>query len=323
MEKLAYYRSIINEALKDFLSDYTPEVVSLYEPIRYALEGGKKIRPASVLLSTEAFGGEYKHAIDIAIAVEMFHNFTLIHDDIMDNSPMRRGKPTVYHKWSQNQAILSGDALLILVYKKLESLPPKKIYSILELLNNTALAVCEGQQLDLEFETKDFVSEAEYLKMIKLKTSVLIGASLAMGAIIADADKDAISEIYNFGVNLGIAFQIQDDLFDVYADEQTFGKKIGNDILTNKKTFLVISAYSKADALIREELRFAFANLQGERKIFEVKRLYDELNIKDVAIKRIEEYYNKALKNLNQLNIDAEGKKIFEQYANYILKRTY
>ncbi len=321
---LTTLREEIIRNLEDFFSGYSPEVQELYEPISYALEDGKKIRPVSVLLSTDVFGGDMEEAKIPAISLEIFHNFTLLHDDVMDNSPVRRNRPTVQSKWNANQAILSGDAMMIFVYQKLLQLPENKIKKVMRMINKTALQVCEGQQLDMDFERRLNISLSEYLKMIKLKTGVLIAASLSMGAIISEAPESDIQNIYDFGINLGIAFQIQDDYFDTFGNYEIFGKKIGNDIVTNKKTFLLINALEKAKGEQLEYLKgvFSKATQNQEEKIERVKNIFKDLEIDQMSLKKIEEYYKKALKNLDNIKKAREEKKhLLYDFAEYILKR--
>jgi len=324
MEKLKEYHKIVIDNLKDIYSAYKPEVEKLYDPITYSLEGGKKIRPVSVLLSADVFDGNLNLAAIPAFAVEMFHNFTLLHDDVMDNSPVRRNRPTVHAKWNANQAILSGDAMMILVYQKLLELPENKLKPVIELINKTALQVCEGQQLDMDFETSLHVPLDRYITMIKLKTAVLLAASLALGAIIADASEDDIHNIYDFGINIGLAFQIQDDYFDTFADYETFGKKIGNDIVTNKKTFLLINALNRAGGQkkIRLEHLFSTETKDETSKIAEVKSIFDELDIKQISKEQINKYYQDALKNLDSITgANKEKKKLLYEFAEYVIKR--
>ena len=228
----------------------------LYDPIDYVMSlGGKRIRPSLLLMSADAFGANPKDFVNQALAIEVFHNFTLLHDDVMDNAPVRRGKPTVHVKWSESTAILSGDAMLIKAYELLaDGIPDDKLPSVLALFSRTAREVCEGQQLDMEFESRNDVAESEYLEMIRLKTAVLLAASLKIGAMLAGADNDKADFIYEFGINIGLAFQLKDDLLDVYGDPDSFGKQVGGDIKERKKTFLLINAYAKATALQRERL---------------------------------------------------------------------
>ncbi len=324
MQILEKYRKIVIENLRDIFSGYKPEVAKLYEPVVYALEGGKKIRPISVLLSADVFGGDVQQAVKPAIALEIFHNFTLLHDDVMDNSPVRRNRPTIQAKWNPNQAILSGDAMLILVYQKLLQLPENKIVTVLDMINKTGLQVCEGQQLDMDFEDLINISTDEYLQMIRLKTGVLIAASLAIGAIMADATEQDVQNIYDFGINLGLAFQIQDDYFDTYADFDTFGKAIGNDIVTNKKTFLSVTALNLAKNAKKAKLEryFSTKTENKEQKIVEVKQIYNDLDVPRIAKNEIEKYYLKSLENLNKIETAlSEKKHLLFDFAEYILKR--
>ena len=318
-----YYEIAIKE-LNDFKSGYSPQVESLYSPIEYALEGGKKIRLLSVMLGADTFGGDLDEASIVAAAVEIFHNFTLLHDDVMDNSPVRRNRPTVQAKWNPNQAILSGDAMLILVYQKLLQLKPEKIPSITTLLNKTALEVCEGQQLDMEFETRTDITMDEYLKMIKLKTAVLLATALATGAMVSATSQNNIDNIYNFGLNLGMAFQVQDDYFDTFGDFDTFGKKIGNDIVTNKKTFLIIKALELADENTRKRLTELYTTPQTDEgvKIQEVTEIFKSLNIDKIALQTAEKYYSEALIFLDKIqDIPDTKKRVLLEFAEFILKR--
>jgi len=323
-EYLYQHREKIVLNLKDFFSGYKPEVKELYEPIAYILEGGKKIRPVSTLLACDVFGGNIEQATIPAIALEIFHNFTLIHDDVMDNSPVRRNRATVHEKWNKNQAILSGDAMMIFVYQKLVQLPTNILKEVMTLINKTGLQVCEGQQLDMDFENHLDISLEQYLKMIRLKTAVLIAASLALGAIISGASESDIKNIYDFGINLGIAFQIQDDYFDTFADYKTFGKKIGNDIITNKKTFLLIKALEKANGDDLNYLKEIFSKPteNEEDKINKVKNIFKKLDIDKIAKNSMEEYYNKAIKNIDNIESSIPEKKhLLYDFAEYILKR--
>ncbi len=317
---------MVEQELEKFRNSFRSDVISLYQPVFYALEGGKKIRPTLVLMSAEAFGGNLDEALIPAVAVEMFHNFTLIHDDIMDNSPLRRGRETVQKKWGLNQALLSGDALLILVYQRLQQLDNRKFDRILPLFNTTALQVCEGQQLDMEFETSQNVSIDDYLKMIRLKTAVLIAMSLAIGAIIANARDKDVDLIYEYGLNLGLSFQIQDDYLDAFGNQDVFGKKIGNDILTKKKTFLLISALDKADKHTGDKILNLINDeyLNDEEKIKNVIEIYKSLKINDLAKERILDFYAAALKSLEKITgLTDEKKKVFKDFADYLIKREF
>jgi len=322
MFTLTQLQELISEKIK--LLNFDKEPKGLYEPINYTLAaGGKRIRPIMVLAGCNLFSETVESAIPVALAFEIFHNFTLLHDDIMDNSPVRRNKKTVHVKWNSNTAILSGDAMMIEAYDLLSNLPPDLLGKTLKLFNRTALEVCEGQQYDMDFETKELVSEEDYLKMIKLKTSVLIAGALKAGAIVGGAnDKDA-DLIYNFGLNIGLAFQIQDDLLDTYADTAVFGKKTGNDILTGKKTFLLINALQKAKPKMFEELKMLIKNknITDDEKIHSIIKVYNILNIKEITKTKVREYHQKAIKYLE--NISCENKKKTEllNFASLIMQR--
>ncbi|HBG58601.1 MAG TPA: isoprenyl synthetase, partial [Porphyromonadaceae bacterium] len=270
----------IEEAIRKIPFDMKP--VTLYEPIRYALSvGGKRIRPMLVLLATDMFGQEIEVSVKPAIGIEIFHNFTLLHDDLMDNSDMRRGMPTVHKKWDASTAILSGDAMLIESYKYVASVPPAVLPEIMSLFSKTAMEVCQGQQLDMDFEKRTDVSESEYLEMIMLKTAVLLACSLKVGALLAGASPHDAELLYNFGINIGLAFQLKDDLLDVYGDAKTFGKNIGGDIVSNKKTYLLIKALKTAgDGQRTELLKWISAEkFDKNEKIESVKNIYNDLNL--------------------------------------------
>lgn len=298
------------------------EPKGLYTPIRYILEdGGKRIRPLLCLLSADLCGGRVREALPAAIAVEVFHNFTLLHDDIMDRAPMRRGRPTVHLKWSENSAILSGDAMLILAYQILASgnyggLLPE----LIAVFNRAAMEVCQGQQYDMEFEVSDRpVSREEYIGMIRLKTSVLLAAALEMGAIVGGASPAERRALYDFGVNLGLAFQIQDDLLDTYGDAATFGKTIGGDIAVGKKTFLHITAMERATAAQREAV---LAPGDMAEKLPRVRGIYDALGVRSAAEAAIEEYFAGAMAALHKAHAVPERLAVLEKYAYSLLKRT-
>lgn len=324
MQRLKIYQQLVIDNLNQIFSGYKPEIKKLYEPIIYSLQGGKKIRSVSVLLSTDIFEGNLKEALIPAFAVEMFHNFTLLHDDVMDNSFVRRNKQTVHAKWNINQAILSGDAMMILVYQKLIELPSQKIKPVIEMINKTALQVCEGQQLDMDFETTLDVPSDEYMQMIKLKTAVLLAASLSLGAIISEASENDIKNIYEFGINIGLAFQIQDDYFDTFGEFKTFGKKIGNDIITNKKTFLLINALNIADDSEKDTLKKLYSdeNIDQQTKIDEVKNIFYKLQIPEITKEKIKSLYENAQKNIENLKgISSSKKEQLYEFAEYIIKR--
>jgi geranylgeranyl diphosphate synthase type II len=296
----------------------------LYEPISYSLTpGGKRMRPVMMLMACELFDGDIKKAINPALGIEIFHNFTLLHDDIMDKAPLRRGKETVYQKWDTNTAILSGDTMFAFALDCLIETDTLLIPEILRTFSTTARQVCEGQQYDMEFETAEKVTIADYLTMIRLKTAVLPAASLKIGAIIAGAKPQDAENIYRFGENIGLAFQLKDDLLDVFGDEATFGKHCGGDITSNKKTFLYLKAFDLAignDQLVLQHY-FGGTDFDEETKYREVKRIYENLKIKDFAEKEMDKYYRQSLINLDAIAVE-EGKKAeLKQFAQRLMKR--
>ncbi len=322
MYTISQLQDIISEKISVLNFDKEPK--GLYEPISYTLaSGGKRIRPALLLAACNMFSDNIDRALPAALAFEIFHNFTLLHDDIMDNSPIRRNKPTVHKKWSRNTAILSGDAMMIESYNLLSELPEENLKIILKLFNKTASEVCEGQQYDMDFENCDNVSEEKYLNMIKLKTSVLIAGALKTGAVLGGADEKDADLLYNFGLNLGLAFQIQDDLLDAYGDTVVFGKKTGNDIITGKKTFLLIAALQKSDFKLFEKLRTIIKNkkIEKQEKINSVMKIYNGLKIKDLTERKINFFHAKALKYLKIISCKEEKKTVLLEFADTIRKR--
>lgn len=303
---------------------YIKEPSNLYEPIHYILQlGGKRLRPILTLLTCDIFSDNYQQALDAAVAVEVFHNFTLIHDDIMDSAPVRRGKVTVHKKWNVNTGILSGDAMMIMAYTCFDSYEPSTHKKLLTLFNTTALEVCEGQQLDVDFETRTNVSIVEYIKMITLKTSVLVAAAMKMGAIIANVDEKQSEAIYNFGLNLGIAFQLQDDYLDTFGDFETFGKKIGGDILENKKTFLFLKCIEVANETDKNALLKLYTSKSNDnKKVKDVTNIFIKNNIANYTVQEIEKYTNNAFLALNSLSISDEKKSILESFGVNLMKRT-
>lgn len=284
---------------------------NLYEPILYSMsQGGKRLRPLMALIGCQIFGGDLKRVRAVAMGLEVFHNFTLLHDDIMDNSPIRRGMPTVYKKFGSNTAILSGDTMFVLAYEYISQSHPDILPDILKLFNTTAREVCEGQQLDMDYENQKNVSIDDYLEMIRLKTAVLLGGSLKAGAIAAGASKAAQDSIYDYGINLGMSFQLMDDLLDTFGDESVFGKKTGNDIVTNKKTFLYLKAYEKADFKMKKELDYAFLIENKEVKIQHVKDLFAHLNIKVETEMMVDYYSETANRILEKMNLDSSKQNI-------------
>ncbi|MEO9532387.1 MAG: polyprenyl synthetase family protein [Crocinitomicaceae bacterium] len=320
LAQLDTYRDYIAEELANAKFPTNPS--GLYEPVRYILDlGGKRMRPILSMMACEMFSGEFKGATNAAMGVEIFHNFTLIHDDIMDEAPLRRGKETVHKKWNSNVGLLSGDILMIESYMRLAQYAPALLPKILKLYNITAIEVCEGQQMDMDFETSDEVSIDNYITMIRLKTAVLLGCSLQLGAIVGNAsDKDAL-DIYNFGTNLGIAFQLQDDILDVYADQSKFGKQVGGDILCNKKTFLLLTAIEKANASQKERLEQLFIEPHPETKVNGVKEIYAELGIKETAEAKMSEYYQLAMSNLDSIQVEDSKKQPLRAIAMYLIGR--
>ena len=300
------------------------EPASLYEPIDYILTlGGKRLRPVLTLMSADFFGGNYKQALDASLAVEMFHNFSLVHDDIMDNAPLRRGHQTVHEKWDVNTGILSGDAMLILAYQLFETYEPKVFMQLAVLFSKTALEVCEGQQYDVDFETRNDVTIPQYIKMIEYKTAVLIGASLQMGAIIAEASESCQEKIYAFGKNLGIAFQLQDDYLDAFGNPLTFGKQVGGDIIANKKTFLYLTALQKSTPSEAQELSSLFATMPKDPsdKITAVKEIFVSSGAAKATEDEIVRYTNTSISLLQDIKISQQHKDTLKSFADFLMNR--
>jgi geranylgeranyl diphosphate synthase type II len=321
MQELSDYTHIIEDRLKQL---YVPEEPKdLYEPIRYILQlGGKRIRPALTLMTANLYGQKIDEAMPAALALEVFHNFTLLHDDLMDKALIRRGKPTVHTCWNDNIAILSGDAALILAYQFLEQLSDSVFKNTFRVFNQTAIEVCEGQQFDMDFENRMDVSVAEYLEMIRLKTSVLIAASMKIGAICAEASLPDQNLLYEIGENLGLAFQLQDDYLDVFSNSDTFGKENGGDILNNKKTYLLINALNSDNTKLVNELKVWLEKKEynPEDKIAAVKDIYKQLETGEETQLQAISFINNAIELLNQLEVPSENKKPIE---NIIFKLMY
>lgn len=297
---------------------------NLYEPISYTLSlGGKRVRPILCLMAANLFSDIVDKAVKPAMAIELFHNFTLIHDDIMDKADVRRGKPTVHRKWNTNVAILSGDAAMIVAYKYVAQTDPLLLPEVLKVFNATALEVCDGQQYDMEYEKLPVVTEDDYLHMIELKTSVLLAAAAKIGAILGGASSQDAERLYSFGRYLGLAFQLQDDLLDTYGDPKVFGKAIGGDILANKKTFLMInalrSASSSSHAVLLSLLKSS--EISNEEKINGVKAIFDEVGVKEAAEQKIEFYYKQALAEISKVSVRDERKEVLTTYAEKIMGR--
>ena len=297
---------------------------NLYEPISYILSlGGKRLRPVLVLLTTEIFDTDYKKALDAALAIEVFHNFSLVHDDIMDDAPVRRGHTTVHEKWDINTGILSGDAMLIMAYQLFESYEPMVFRQLAMLFSKTALEVCEGQQYDVDFETRDDVMLPEYLKMIEYKTAVLVAAALKMGAIVAGANDEAQEDMYAFGLNLGIAFQLQDDYLDVFGDPKTFGKQVGGDIIENKKTYLYLKAMNVPSDDVKRELEhlYSIQPKETETKVNAVRAIFRKTKADEATQNAIADYTQKAFEVLHKLDISEEKKAILRQFGENLMNR--
>lgn len=320
MKALAPYTELVEIGLKTI--DFPNHPAELYDPLRYFLEiGGKRVRPVLTLLGAELFGTPKEKAISQALSIEVFHNFTLIHDDIMDEAPVRRGRTTVHKKWNDNIAILSGDVLLIKAYQLLGEIKKKHLPDAFELFNTTAIEVCEGQQMDMNFEERMDVSISEYIEMIRLKTSVLLGAALKIGAIVADASKDDQDKLYQFGQNIGVAFQIQDDILDLYADPEKFGKQVGGDVIANKKTILHLTAVGKASSAQLNVLRQLHQEENAELKVNRTRELFDHLRVKEDCKEMMQSYYKKALDALNSIDVEDAQKQPLIALAEYLMDR--
>ena len=314
----------VNAFLDALPYERTPK--SLYEPIRYVLSmGGKRIRPVLMLLGYNLYKEDTDKILMNAIALETYHNYTLLHDDLMDQADLRRGHETVHKKWDSNTAILSGDSMLVLAYERMAQCDCRHLADVLRLFTTTALEIGEGQQYDMEFETRDDVREEEYIEMIRLKTSVLLACALKIGAILADASAEDADNLYKFGEQIGLAFQLQDDYLDVYGDSKVFGKKIGGDITSNKKTFMLINAFSHANEAQRQELE-KWVNAKSfdrEEKIAAVTRLYNEIGIDKMAQAKIAYYFEQSKKYLDAVQVPAERKEELQKYAQRMMKRKY
>ncbi len=303
---------------------FTRTPKGLYDPVTYVLSlGGKRIRPVLMLMAYNLFREDVKSILQPATGIEVYHNYTLLHDDLMDRADKRRGKPTVHKVWNDNVAILSGDAMLVLAYQFMAQCPSDKLKEVLDLFNLTALEICEGQQMDMEFEQRNDVSEAEYIEMIRLKTSVLLAASLKIGAVLGGASKGDADYLYDFGINLGLAFQLKDDLLDVYGDSARFGKNIGGDILCNKKTYLVIKAFEHADKEQASQLDdwFNRKTFDPQQKIEAVTRLYNQIGVRELCEAKIVEYSRRASESLRLLDVPAENKRELEKLMEELMYR--
>lgn len=316
--------SMVNEFLANLPYERKPK--SLYEPIRYVLSmGGKRIRPTLMLLGYNLFKDNPEMILMNAVALETYHNYTLLHDDLMDNADLRRGHETVHKKWDANTAILSGDSMLVLAYERMAQCDEKHLAKVLKLFTTTALEIGEGQQFDMEFENRNDVREEEYIEMICLKTSVLLACALKMGAILADASDEDAENLYKFGEQIGLAFQLQDDYLDVYGDTKVFGKEIGGDITSNKKTYMLINAFNLANDTQRAELQkwVDAKDFDRAEKVAAVTRLYNEIGIDKLAQDKIAYYFEQSKKYLDAVNVPAERKEELAKYAQKMMKRQY
>ena len=303
---------------------YNRKPESLYAPIRYVLSlGGKRIRPLLMLLSYNLFKDNPEQILSSACALETYHNYTLLHDDLMDKAPLRRGKPTVHCQWNENMAILSGDSMLVLAYERMAQCEQQLLPEVLELFTQTALEIGEGQQYDMEFETRNDVTEQEYIEMIRLKTSVLLACAQKIGAILAGASKQDQDNLYKFGEQIGLAFQLQDDYLDVYGDPKVFGKKVGGDIICNKKTYMLINAYNRADAEQRRELQhwMEAEAFNSDEKVAAVTAIYNKVGVDKLAIEKIAYYFEESKKYLDAVQVSDERKAELRLYAQKMIHR--
>lgn len=316
--------NLVNDFLASLSYDRKP--TSLYEPIEYVLSmGGKRIRPSLMLMAYNLFKEDPQSILMNAIALETYHNYTLLHDDLMDNADMRRGHTTVHKKWNANTAILSGDSMLVLAYERMAQCDAKYLQPVLQLFTETALEIGEGQQYDMEFETRNDVTEEEYIEMIRLKTSVLLACALKIGAILAGASSEDADNLYKFGEQIGLAFQLQDDYLDVYGDSKVFGKEIGGDITSNKKTYMLINAFNHADEQQLQALNTWINAKEFDRKekVAAVTRLYNEMGIDALAQEKIAYYFEQSKKYLDAVSVDPARKEVLKKYAQKMMKRQY
>lgn len=323
MQKLTDYQQIFSDFLETHTHDREPS--NLYNPVNYILKlGGKRLRPLLTLMAAEAFEGDVNLALNAALSIEVFHNFSLVHDDIMDAAPLRRGMPTVHQKWDINTGILSGDAMLIMAYQLFENYEPATFQSLARLFSKTALEVCEGQQYDMDFEQQNDVQIEDYLKMIEYKTAVLVGASLQMGAIVSGASLENQNRIYDFGRNLGIAFQLQDDYLDAFGDPKTFGKQVGGDIIENKKTYLYIKALEAADSKQHETLSLLYhpeSQVNDADKIIQVKTIFKATGAAEKTQHAIQAYTSNAFDILETISIPDSSKTILKEFGVWLMNR--
>ncbi|MGZ4117318.1 MAG: polyprenyl synthetase family protein [Bacteroidia bacterium] len=326
MNTIISYQNQIEQAIKG--KSYGSNPKELYEPISYIMSlGGKRLRPVLVLMACDFFDGDTSKAIHPAIAIELFHNFTLVHDDLMDNAPLRRNQATVHEKWNNSIAILSGDAMMVRAYQELCKADISLLPELLEIFSDTAVKVCEGQQYDMNYESMPKVSITQYIKMIELKTAVLLGGALKIGAVIGNAREEDAQRLYDFGKHIGIAFQLQDDILDVYADAEKFGKQKGGDIIANKKTYLLLKAIemSEGNRYMKEELHqwINAPQFDSKEKVEAVTNIYNFLNVKELARTEMKKHYDLALTFLKDIPVDESKKKALVDFAESLMVRDY
>lgn len=312
----------VNTYLSSLWASRKPD--TLYDPIKYSLSaGGKRIRPTLMMLTYNIYNDEVDSILPIACGLEVYHNYTLLHDDLMDDADIRRGMPTVYKKWNANTAILSGDSMLVLAYQLIAKTPSQKLKPVIDVFTDTALEIGEGQQYDMDFENRTDVSEDEYIEMIRLKTSVLLACSMKIGAMLAGASESDANNLYKYGEQVGLAFQLQDDFLDVYGDTKVFGKAIGGDILSNKKTYMLINAFNYANDRQRAELNkwITEKNFDTKEKIAAVTKLYDEIGIDKMAIDKIAYYFNASRKYIDAVNVSEDRKANIKNYVSQMIHR--
>ena len=322
MKTISEYQGIIVKEIEGFQKENKD--FSLYDPVNYILDiGGKRLRPVLTLLATDLFGGVVSDSIKPALGIEVFHNFTLLHDDIMDDAPLRRGQATVHEKWNVNAAILSGDVMFVQAFSLVTSCKNEFLRDVLDLFNVTAVEVCEGQQHDMDFESRNDVSIPEYIEMIRLKTSVLVACALKLGAILASAPKEDAEKLYDFGLNLGIAFQIKDDILDVFGNAALVGKKVGGDILANKKTYLLLKALEDGDESQNITLKSWLSKEGGADKVEAVTEIFEALSVKEKADEVMDGYYQKSIEALDAIQIDDSKKQYLYDFAEGLMSRTF
>lgn len=324
MYTIPQLQKLITDALAQ--KKFPAKPAELYRPIDYIMAlGGKRLRPCLLLMACDMFGGNVEQAVQASLAIEVFHNFTLMHDDIMDKAPLRRGQATVHEKWNTNIAILAGDVMMVEANRLMMQVNDNILRQVLDIFNDTAAGVCEGQQMDMNFETLNTVHIDEYINMIRLKTAVLLGGALKIGAVIGNATQRDANHLYDFGVQLGVAFQLQDDILDVYGDPEKFGKQVGGDILSNKKTYLLIKALELANGKELEQLQYwlAATGYDPAEKVNAVKTIYNQLSIREQAEAEMNRFAEMAMRNLESINLPDERKSIIKDFADALLVREY